>query len=78
MKIPCREHHDIIDQFFSFLVYVGGSDSSSFLILSVDRIDTLIKGASSFANVVFPTPGKPLRITINTRRNALYVLKTLV
>jgi hypothetical protein len=30
---------------------------SSFLILSVDKTTALIKGASSFANVVFPTPG---------------------
>jgi hypothetical protein len=55
---------------FCSFVYVGFGNSS-FLILSVDKTIALIKGANSFANLVFPTPGKPQKRIINDERNEL-------
>jgi len=40
--------------------------------LSVDKTTALIKGANSFARLVFPTPGKPQKRTINDDRNGAW------
>lgn len=73
MKIPGHKQHDIVISAFSSLLYVG-VEISSFLILSVDRTIALIKGASSFANIVFPTPGKLQNSIINNQENVLEVI----
>jgi hypothetical protein len=46
--------------------------------LSVDKTTALIKGANSFASLVFPTPGKPLKRIINNDKIALTIFNISV
>ena len=56
------KYHKLI---FFHCLYISVWISAPFLILSLDRRLASIRGARFFANIVFPTPGKPQTTTIN-------------